>query len=167
MTVDVLLIIAGFICIITGIAGCILPGLPGIPFSYLGVLLLHFTSQVEFSHQFLVGWAIVVVAVQLLDYYIPIWGTKKLGGGKKGARGSLIGIVLGIFIFPPWGMIICPFAGAVVGELLDDKPFDIALKAGFGAFIGFVAGTLAKLIVALVLTFYFLQGTYQFISSLA
>lgn len=160
MTLDIILTILGAVLIIVGILGCILPVLPGIPLSYVGILLLHFTSMVEFSTQFLIIWGIIVIIVQLLDYYVPIWGTKKFGGGKKGAWGSAIGIGAGIFILPPWGIIIFPFVGAVIGELIDNKELNIALKAGFGAFIGFLAGTVMKLIVAIVLAFYFFKEVF-------
>lgn len=157
MTLDIILIVLGAICIITGILGCVLPVLPGAPLSYVGIILLHLTSKVEFSTTFLIAWGIVVIAVQIFDHYIPIWGTKKLGGGKKGAWGSAIGIVAGVFIFPPWGIIIFPFVGAVIGELVDKKEFKVALRAGLGAFLGFIAGIVMKLVVALILAFYFFK----------
>jgi Uncharacterized protein conserved in bacteria len=162
MTWDVVLIILGAILIIVGFVGCVLPVLPGIPFSYLGIVLLHLTSKVEFSWTFLIVWAVIVIVVQILDYYIPIWGTKKFGGGTKGAWGSAIGVILGFFILPPFGIIIMPFIGAVVGELIDDKEFKVALKAGLGAFIGFIVGTLMKLVVAAVLAFFYFKEAYYY-----
>lgn len=161
MTLDIILIVSGLICILAGIAGCLIPAIPGVPLNYAGIILLHFTSKVQFNTDFLLIWALVVVVVQILDYYVPIWGTKKFGGGKKGAWGSALGVIAGIFIFPPWGIIIFPFVGAVVGELFDNKESSVAIKAGFGAFLGFVAGTLMKLVVALILSFYFFKELFQ------
>lgn len=157
MAIDIILTIIGSICMLLGIAGCILPVLPGVVLSYVGIVLLHLTSWVEFSTEFLIAWAIVVVAVELLNYYIPIWGTKQFGGGKKGAAGCTVGVVAGIFVFPPWGLILLPFAGAIIGELIDNKTAGKAIKAGFGAFIGFVAGTLMQIVVALILAYYFIK----------
>lgn len=151
---------------IVGLIGCIVPALPGIPLSYAGILLLHFSSIVEFSLPFLILWAIVVIGVQVLDYYVPIWGAKKFGGGKKGVRGSIIGLVLGMFFIPPWGIILFPFLGAIVGEIIDNKDLISALKAGFGTFLGFLTGTLIKLAVALILTFYFFRELVGLISDL-
>lgn len=161
MVLDIILISLGIILIVIGILGCIIPMLPGVPLNYVGIILLHLTSRVEFSTEFLIMWGIVVIAVQLLDYYIPIWGTKKLGGGSKGAWGCTIGVILGLFIIPPYGIIILPFLGAVAGELIDNKEINVALKAGFGAFLGFLTGTLLKLIVAIILSFYYFKELFS------
>lgn len=164
MVLDIIFIVLGLFCVIVGFIGCIVPVIPGIPLSYLGVVLLHLTSRIEFSTTFLILWGVVVIVVQVLDYFIPIWGTKKFGGGKKGIWGSLLGVVLGIFILPPWGIIIFPFVGAVLGELLDEKGFKEALRTGFGSFLGFIFGTVAKLVVASILLFYFIKELFVLIS---
>lgn len=168
---DILLIILGAICLLVGIAGCILPVLPGVPLAYGGLVLLHFTDQVDFSWQFLTIWGIVTIVVQVLDYFIPAWGTKKFGGSKWGVWGSTIGMFLGLTL-GPIGIIIGPFIGAVVGELMyfnrqpktteiqvyneEQQPnqaqptnktnFQKALRAGFGSFVGLLAGTLLKIV---------------------
>jgi uncharacterized protein YqgC (DUF456 family) len=152
---DIILISLGIILTITGILGCILPFMPGPPLNYAAILLLHFTSGFQFSNRFLIIWAIVTVAVVVLDYIIPVWGTKKFGGSKQGVWGSVIGLIAGLFFFPPFGIIIGPFAGAVVGELIAGNNSKDALKSGFGSFVGFVTGTLLKLIVSGMMTWYF------------
>jgi len=154
---DFILISFGIILMITGILGCILPFIPGPPMSYIGILLLHFTTGVQFSNRFLLIWAIVTVVVVALDYIIPIWGTKKFGGSKQGVWGSVIGLIAGMFFFPPFGIIIGPFVGAVVGELIAGKNSNAALKSGFGSFIGFLTGTILKLIVSGMMTWYFFK----------
>jgi uncharacterized protein YqgC (DUF456 family) len=163
MTLDIILILIGTILIIAGILGCVIPVLPGAPLNYLAIILLQFTSKTDFSTQFLVVWGIVVIIVQILDYYIPVWGTKKLGGSTYGAWGAGIGVIAGMFVFPPWGIIFMPLVCAVIGELLDNKEFSVALKAGFGAFMGFLAGTLMKLVVAITLSFFFFREVYSYI----
>ena len=114
---DTFLIILCAICLLAGLVGCIAPGLPGVPLSYLGLLLLHWTDRVQFSWQFLTVWAVVVVVIQILDYFIPAWGTKKFGGTKYGVWGSTIGLFAGFFM-GPLGIIIGPFIGAILGELI-------------------------------------------------
>nr|WP_320022051.1 DUF456 domain-containing protein [uncultured Draconibacterium sp.] len=154
---DILLIVLGALFIISGVVGCVLPIIPGPPLSYIGLLLLHFTERYQFSSKFLIIWAIITVVVYVLDYLIPAWGTKKFGGSKRGVFGSIIGLVIGMFFFPPFGIIIGPFIGAVVGELTIGKDSGAALKSGFGSFLGFLAGTLLKLIASGMMTWYFVK----------
>jgi uncharacterized protein YqgC (DUF456 family) len=152
---DYILIGLGIILMITGLLGCVLPLLPGPPLNYAGLLLLHFTTGFQFSTRFLVIWGIVTVVVYALDYVIPVWGTKKFGGSKRGVWGSMIGLIAGMFFFPPFGIIIGPFAGAVIGELTAGKDSKAALKSGFGSFVGFLTGTILKLIASGMMTWYF------------
>lgn len=144
---DYVLLILGILCLITGLIGCVLPALPGPPLSYAGLLMLHFTRWIEFSTTELLVALGIVVIVQIIDYFIPMYGTKRMGGTRWGTWGCLIGTVIGLLFFPPWGILIGPFAGAVVGELLGGKEAANALRAGFGALVGFLLGTILKLIV--------------------
>lgn len=148
MAVEYLLYALSAICMLAGLVGCILPMLPGPPLAWLGMLLLHFTDRVDFSVTELVVSALVVIATLVLDYFTPMIGAKKFGGGKYGNRGCVIGTIVGMF-FLPLGLILGPFLGAVIGELIAGKPFRAALKAGFGSFVGFLFGTLIKLAVCL------------------
>jgi len=154
---DFLLVFLGALFMIAGIAGCVLPVIPGPPLSYIGLLLLHFTSRYQFATSFLIIWGIVTIVVYVLDYLIPAWGTKRFGGSKRGVWGSLIGLVIGLFFFPPFGIIIGPFLGAVIGELTAGKDHGSALKSGFGSFMGFLLGTLVKLIASGLMTWHFVK----------
>lgn len=145
---ELLLYILSALCMLVGLAGCILPMLPGPPLVWLGMLLLHFTDRVDFTVTELVVSALVVIATVVLDYITPMIGTKKFGGGKYGNWGCMIGTVVGLF-FMPLGLILGPFIGAVIGELIAGKPMRAALKAGFGSFVGFLFGTLIKLAVCI------------------
>lgn len=144
---DIFLIVLGSICLLVGLIGCIVPALPGPPIAYGALILLHLTDKVQFTLKQLIIWLIVVVVVQVIDYFIPTYGTKKLGGTRWGIWGCFIGTFAGIFLFPPWGVILGPFLGAVIGELLGGKETQEALKAGLGAFLGFMIGTVLKFIV--------------------
>ena len=114
---DIILIITGILCLIAGLAGCILPAIPGPPVSYAGLLLLHFTDKAQFSATQLLLWLLIVVIVQVLDYLVPMLGSKYSGGTRWGTRGCLIGTVIGLF-FMPWGIILGPFLGAFIGDRL-------------------------------------------------
>ena len=153
---DLFLLICGALLMISGIAGCLLPVLPGPPLSYLGLIAIHLTSKIEFTSKFLILWGIIVVVVSILDFVIPIWGTKFFGGSKFGIWGSMIGLLAGVF-FPPIGIIAGPFIGAVAGELIAGNKAN-ALKAGFGSFIGFIAGTIVDLLVSLIMLYYFIAA---------
>lgn len=151
---EILLIVLAIILLILGVIGCIIPMLPGIPLSYAGLLILHFTTSAQFSNTQLIIWLLVVVILQVLDYITPLLGSKYSGGSEYGNRGCIAGTIVGLF-FMPWGIIMGPFLGAVIGELLGGRDIHNALRAGVGSLIGFLIGTLAKLVAA----FYFLyQG---------
>lgn len=153
---DYFLIGIGILFLIMGLAGGVVPVLPGPPLSYVGLLFLHFTEKHQFSTRFLLIWAVITIAIYVLDYIIPAWGTKKFGGSKRGVWGSIIGLILGMILFPPAGIIIGPFVGAVVAELSGGKDQKEAIKAGFGSFVGFLTGTLLKLIASGMMTWFFI-----------
>ena len=152
---DIFLLILAALLLLVAFFGCVLPVLPGLPLAYVALLLLHFTDYVDYSVSFLVIWGIVVLVIQVLDAIVPAWGTKRVGGSKWGMWGSAIGIVVGLFL-GPWGIIVGPFLGAVLGELLHGKEAVVALKAGFGSFLGFLVGTIAKLIVVGFFIYYYI-----------
>lgn len=161
MDLDILWIAIGSIALIVGIIGCVLPVIPGQVLSWSALLLLQLTSDPPFTARFIVTWALVTAGVTLLDYYVPIWGTKKLGGSKKGIWGATIGLVVGIFFFPPLGLIIGPFIGAYLGELLAGKDSNTAFRSGLGSFIGFVAGTMMKLVISFIMGYYFVINAFH------
>lgn len=145
---DIILIILGSICIIVGILGCFLPIIPGPPVSFVGLLLLEWTEKSPFDADTLWLWGLIAAGVTALDYVVPVYGTKKFGGSKRGVWGSTIGLIVGIF-FGPLGIILGPFIGAFLGEMSTGKATNKeALRAAFGAFIGFVVGVLIKLIAS-------------------
>mgnify|MGYP003434152025 FL=1 len=151
---DILIMVLAIILMVGGIAGCVLPILPGAPLAYAGLLLLHFTGLAHFSTAQLIVWLIVVVVLQVVDYITPLLGSKYSGGTSFGNRGCVAGTLLGLF-FMPWGIILGPFLGAVAGEMMGGQDLSHAIRAGIGTLLGFLFGTLMKVIVC----FYFLvQG---------
>lgn len=144
---DILLIVLGALCLIIGLAGCVLPMLPGPPVAYAGLILLHLTDYTQLSTTELIVCLVLVIVVQVLDYIIPMLGTKYTGGGGKWAnRGTLIGTLIGMF-FLPWGIIIGPFIGAFIGATKDGADNVQALKSGIGSLVGFLLGTVLKFVV--------------------
>jgi len=158
---DIFLAIVSGILLLVGFVGALLPVLPGPPLSWLGILLLHFTVYAEFSTRFLIISAITMVVITVLDLYIPVWGTKKFGGSKAGVYGSTVGLLLGLFFFPPFGVIIGPFLGAFVGEMLfNSRELKTALKSATGSFIGFLLGSGMKLAFCGAMTFFWINAVF-------
>ena len=150
----VLILIIAFFFFLVGLLGGFIPGLPGPPLSYLGVLIIHFFTPTQFSNSFLFTWALVVIAVFVLDYMLQAWGVKKFGGGRKATIGNFAGLFVGFF-FPPIGLLIGPFAGAFIGALSEVKGDNTrAFKVAIGSFIGFVTGTVLKVGVSSALVYY-------------
>ena len=139
---------------LTGVIGCFLPVLPGPPISYVGLLLLQLLPETPFSTRFMIIWLLVTVGVTVLDYVIPAYGTKKYGGSRWGVAGTFIGLIIGVF-FAPAGIILGPLLGALVGEYLAGKNSQQAFKAALGSFVGFLLGSLIKLIACMFMFYYY------------
>jgi len=154
--VEIVLLIGGIILSIAGIIGCIIPAIPGPPLNYTALLLLYLYDSEAFSPTFLIITAIITIIITFIDYLLPIFGAKKYGVSKYGIWGSVIGMIFGIFFFPPFGMIFGLFIGAFVGEILFGKEQSEALKAGFISFVLSLTGIVIKLGVSIILTFYFI-----------
>lgn len=155
---DTFWLLMGGLLIVGGIIGSVVPFLPGPPLAYAGLLLQQFRSDPPFTVKFLLIWAGITILVSVLDYFIPLFGTKKFGGSKYGMWGCTIGLVAGIF-FPPWGIIAGPFLGAFIGEMIASNQSEQALRAAVGSFIGFLFGTLLKLVAC------FMMGWYLFVNN--
>jgi len=140
------LVILSILIAVAGIAASVLPVIPGPPISFLALILVSWARAWEpFSTAFLLIMAAVMVMVSLLDYILPIGAAKWYGASKAGFWGSIGGLLLGLFFFPPWGVIFGPIIGAFVGELLTGKKGKEALRAGWGALIGNVLVTGLKI----------------------
>lgn len=143
---------------IFGIAGSLLPALPGPPISWIGLLLLYLCPGMEKSYWVLGITLVIAIVIAVLDYVIPAKGTKKFGGSTYGIWGTNIGLVVGIFAPIPFGFIIGPFVGALIGELIyDRKDSTRATKAAIGSFVGFLAGTFIKFVVSIVYLGFFIS----------
>ena len=147
---DIILIIIAALFMILGIIGSFLPILPGPLTSWLGLLIIHFTEVVPMNKTFLLVTLAIAIFIWLLDYIIPAIGTKHFGGTRYGMIGTTIGLIIGLLAPIPGGIIICPFFGALVGELMNNNDTNTATKAAFGSFIGFLTSTFIKFVVAVI-----------------
>jgi len=164
---DIALLILGFLLCILGIIGSFLPILPGPFTAWLGLLLLYLTNAIPQDWTFLGITLGVSILVWILDYAVPALGTKKFGGTTYGMVGSSIGLIVGLVFMGPLGIIIGPFAGAFIGEIIKNSDDSSkALKAAFGSFIGFLAGTFLKFTVSIAFLFLFVSKVWDHWGSL-
>jgi len=159
---EIVLIILAFVLLIIGIIGAVVPVLPGLPLSFIGLLLAWWSGYCGFTTAFLWVWAGITVFITVMDYILPSLLARRFGGSRSAAIGSFIGILIGIFLFPPWGIITGAFFGALVGELIHDcKNKAQAFKAALGALLAFIAGTGAKLIACSIMLFYTIKAVIK------
>ena len=157
------LIIIAVVLAIVGFLGAIIPGIPGTPFSFIALLLLFFIPEMKYTTVFILVMGFLCAVITVLDYVIPIYGTKKLGGTKMGVRGSTIGLIVSILVLPllgvvigPFGIggiILGPFVGAYIGEIMAGNS-ENAFRSAIGSFLGFLAGTFIKIIYGIVVIVY-------------
>lgn len=147
---DTAISIIAIILGVTGIVGSVVPGIPGPPVSWIGLLMLYFRGGVlldngPVSLVLLLVMLAVTTFVTLLDFIFPSKMTRLTGGSRYASRGALAGMVAGILL-TPIGMILGCFLGAILSEMYwGGKPWNEALKASLGAFVGVITGTGAKL----------------------
>jgi len=149
--------VIGTIILILGFIGCFVPALPGPPLSFVALLILAIFQKFEppLTGNLVMVMIVITIIVTVLDYIIPVLGAKKYNSSKWGIWGAVIGMILGIIYFPPFGMLIGAFLGAVLIELIVGKPGKEAMKAGWGVFLGTMAGIILKLTASGIMTYYF------------
>jgi len=141
--------IAAAVLVGLGLVGLILPGLPGAPLIFAGLVIAAWGESFAY-----VGlWTIVALAILALlaygvDFWATLFGARKFGASKRAIIGALLGVIAGLFLGLP-GVVFGPFIGAVIGELSAQRKLPQAVRAGIGATIGLVLGAALK--IALVL----------------
>ena len=148
MGTDSLYYALAVILILVGIAGVILPALPGLPLVFIGMLLAAWAGDFQ-----QIGWVTLVVLGLLtllsvaVDFFATLVGAKRVGASKKALWGAVLGTFVGIF-FGPIGLFAGPFIGALLGELWHGREIGQAAKVGLGTWLGIVLGIVLKLGVA-------------------
>ena len=162
MNLDLVFVVLAGLLMVAGILGSFLPVLPGIPLSWLGLLLLHLAASVPMNYTFLGITLFVAIIIFALQYAIPALGTKYLGGSRTGMIGATIGLVAGIFIPIPFAILFAPFVGAYVGEIINKSDRKTALRAASGSFIGLLASTFMEFVVTFLFFLLFLYKLWEF-----
>jgi uncharacterized protein len=131
-----------------GMAGAVFPILPGALAIYAAFFVYGwFFSFEPFGVWFWIFQTLIVVILFAADYMVNAWGVKKFGGSRASVVGSTIGIIIGPFVIPGFGLIIGPLAGAIIGELIHGSPLNRAVKVGWGALVGLFTSTIVKIIL--------------------
>ncbi len=145
-------LVLGYLLVVVGLAGAVLPALPGLPFVFGGLWLLAW--QDGYAQ---VGWgtlsflAVLLILGMILDFIAGSLGAKKVGASPQAVAGAMLGAVLGMFVIFPWGLIFGPFVGAVLGEMKAQQSLGQAARSGVGTWIGLMLGIIAKLVIALIM----------------
>ena len=159
---DIILVSIAALLMVIGILGSFLPVLPGVPISWVGLLVFYLAPSVPVNYWFLGITFFIAVLIYALNLIIPAMGTKRYGGSKSGMVGATLGLVIGLFSPIPFGVIIGPFVGAFIGELINKSNRKSALKAAYGSFIGFLASSFMELVVAFSFLLLFLWKVWEF-----
>jgi len=141
--------------VMIGLAGIILPILPGVPVMWIGLVLMAWLDgfySVGFWTLFWLG--ILALLSVIVDFIATAEGARRFGAGRLAILGATFGLLFGFF-FGIVGIVLGPFVGAVIGHLLGKATIDSSMRAGMGATIGVVAGTVAKGIIALFMLLWF------------
>ena len=156
---EVAILIIGLLLNGLGILGCILPIIPGPFISWLSLFLFFLLPEYSIGNTTLIVTGILMALVTAMDYVVPIFGAKKFGSSKEGVIGGMIGIVVGLFFFPPFGIILGPLFGTIAGDIIAGGTLSKALNSGLGSLIGFIVGTSIKLIYSIaVLTLFTIKA---------
>ena len=158
----ILLILAGLMMLL-GIAGSFLPILPGVPLSWIGLLLFYLIPSVPMDYLFLGITLAIAIIFYVLNLVIPAMGTKRFGGSRKGMIGATVGLIIGIFAPFPFAVLICPFLGAFIGEILYRSDSKTAGRAAFGSFLGILASSFMEFVItfAYLILFLFQFWSYK------
>jgi uncharacterized protein YqgC (DUF456 family) len=149
-------LVLSIILFIAGLLGTVLPVLPGAILIYGGMLLYGLmTGFATLDTHFFILQALLLVLTFFIDFLASAVGTRGFGGSKQAVLGAIIGTILGLIFFGPLGIVVGPFLGAVVTELLQGRVLNQAIHIGFGTLIGILGGTFLKICAEVLMIIYF------------
>lgn len=158
---ETLLIVFAILLFLVGLAGVLIPMLPGIPLCWGGLLLLKLTERAggQISWRAIIIWGIVTIVVTILDNVLPIWGTRKAGGSKFVVVCATVGLLFGLFAGPV-GIFLGPFIGALIGALIEGNQPGQSTQQAAGAFLGLLVGIAIKFCCAGLMLWQFIRALW-------
>ncbi len=149
--------VVSWVLIIAGLAGIILPVLPGVLLIFAGMLVYGYAGDFEvISTGFLLWMLLLTLASYALDSMAGLIGARRSGATRAGTIGAFLGGIAGLFLFPPYGLLLGPALGALLGELLAGNQKEQAARASLGTIMGMLAGTVLKLTIGVSMIFLFI-----------
>ena len=149
---ETVFLIIALLIMMGGLIGTILPIIPSVPMVYLGYFIYGFASDwKDYGSTVMIVFGLVTIFVLVLDYVAGAIGAKRFGGSRLGAVGAIVGALVGVIFFNIVGLVVGTFAGAALGELVLGRTMQEAIMSGSGALVGFLAGSLFKLMTSLVM----------------
>lgn len=145
---ETLLYLLAVALILAGLVGIILPVMPGMLLVWGGLMVGAYADGYEH-----IGWfpCVVVTVIAVVSISADIvgtkYGTEKVSASQWATYGAILGSIVGLF-FGPWGLLLGPFVGGALGELLYSKDHKQALKAGLGAWLGILISSAMKYVLA-------------------
>ncbi|MEW6446715.1 MAG: DUF456 domain-containing protein [Bacillota bacterium] len=153
-------LVLAVIFFLAGLAGTILPVLPGSPLILIGMVVYGlFTGFQNLSIYFFLGQAAAVCLTFIVDYLANAWGVARYGGSKTAIWGGALGLLVGAFLGPV-GIILGPFLGAFLGELLASGRSAHSVRVGIGSLLGFLGGTLIKIGIETAMIIWFFATVF-------
>jgi len=160
MFIHVIIIFLTAFLMVGGLIGSILPFLPGSPLILLGAFLYAWHTGFGTVTWITLLWlALLTVLSHALEFFASAIGVQKYGGSRWGMMGALGGGIVGFFTGGILGLILAPFLGAFLLEMIATQNMESSFKSGWGAFMGFLFGTLGKLLVAIIMIGIFMMKT--------
>ena len=163
MIFEFIIILLGLLITIVGLIGCIVPGIPGPPLNFISLILVEIITSGTYFLNFYIIWGLITVATVVLDYVFPVLSAKKFKASNYGIWGSIIGMVVGIIFFPPFGMIGGLFLGAVLGEVMAGKKGVDAMKVGLVTFFSSLLMIVFKFAASAMMTYYFIKAASEYV----
>jgi len=147
--------VLAWLLVIVGLAGTLLPALPGTPIMLAGMALMAWLNDfARIGYGTLLGLTALTLLAQILDFIATAEGARRFGAGRGAILGATLGLLVGLFFGIP-GMLLGPFIGAIVGHRLGEATLDESVRAGVGASIGVLVGTVAKVVIGVAMLVWF------------
>jgi uncharacterized protein YqgC (DUF456 family) len=147
--------VLAWLLVVIGLAGALLPALPGTPVIMAGLVLMAWLNDfIRVGFSTLAALLALTLLSVIVDFLATAEGARRFGAGRAAILGATLGLIVGIFFGLP-GMLLGPFVGAVAGHRLGEAELDASVRAGVGASIGVLVGTVAKVVISVVMLVWF------------